>query len=544
MSYTKLLIGEPMYPRIESGVNQLCNIVKTTLGPAGRTVIIYNELGAPMATKDGVTVAESIRLEDQVEDIGAQTVKGVAMLSNKLVGDGTTTATVLAQALVNMSFKLMMDRKVKNVNTFKKGMLSGMEIAVDFLEEHSTHIEDNEEGLKHLRKIALISSNNDEEVANLIMDAYKITGNTGAVKVDIGNLPHSYVKEMKGMSYGNGMISGHLATDRERFEWSFKDAYVFVTDYVISTLAEIEPVLEYCVENKRPILIVCEDMEEYALRMLIMNIDNGHLKACVVKAPGFGSQKSERLTDIAVMTGGKAVLKDKMTSLKNLSQQKPESYLGVAGTAIVRKNEFTIVDGKGDIEKIEEHKAWVREQIELEKQDGGDAYMMDKHAERLAKMTSGVALIYVGADSTIEATERKHRVDDSIQALKAAEDGGFVRGGGLTLYAISQMGEIAGKDDFALGAQVFFASLKEPMTQILINAEKENELEDVDAFIANTEKFTKGVDLFNEGFIDYLEKGVIDPTKVSVSAIKNAVSICSTLITMGGVIYSKEPKFE
>jgi len=308
---------------------------------------------------------------------------------------------------------------------------------------------------------------------------------------------------------------------------------------------------------KKPLLIICDDMDEAALRILLMNVDNGHLKVCVVRAPGFGSQKIERINDIAIVTGGQAVFKDKLNNLKQISELDPKDYLGIAGNVIVRKNEFSVIDGKGNLEDIEKHKTWIKSQIELE----DDPHLKDQNAERLAKMTTGVALIYVGADSEIAAKEKKDRVDDALQAVKAAEEQGFVRGGGLALFQIGHENYI--KEDlsffeellidlklkkevrhsnYILGQQVFYRSLFYPMSQILVNAEMEHEIKDIDAFVRKSDWFTKGIDVFEGGYIDYLRSGIIDPTKVSISAIRNAVSICGTLITMSGVIYMESER--
>jgi len=558
MSHNKIYLGTDATQKISNGVNQLCDIVKTTLGPAGKTVLIDNGYGDPMATKDGVTVAMSIQLADNVEQMGSQTVKQVAIKSNKESGDGTTTASVIAQVLVNNSFKLIQDGRIRNVNIFKKGMVEGMEHTIKELKSMAVKIDNSEKGRENLRKVAMISSNNDMEVADLIMEALDIIGDTGAVKIDIGKNHNSYVDQLKGMTFGSGMVSPYFSNNVERGEWKSENCLVLLTDFKISHLEEIKSALDYANKKGRGLLIICEDMDEMALRFMLMNITNGNLNACVVKAPGFGSQKQQRLNDIAAMTGGMSLLKDKVVSLREMQEQDPEKYLGKASSVVVGKNEFSIVDGMGDPEKIEAYKKQVIAQIENE----DDPFLKDKHAERLAKMTKGVALIFVGADSEIAAKEKRDRVDDALMAVKAAEQEGFIAGGGLPLFSIgyfmspdiSFSGGIYGyikklftgrqENDFNLGRQVFYDSIKAPMYQILENAEYLGKVDDDRKFYKNSENFTKGIDLFSGNFIDYIENGIIDPAKVTISAVTNAVSICSTLITISGVITIEEEKIK
>ena len=537
MSYTGLLKGAKATKKIAKGASELCSFVAVTLGPAGKTVLIQNDFGPPTASKDGVTVAMAINLVDPTRNMGAQTVKQVAMKSNELAGDGTTTASVIANELIQESFKNIEAGDIINVNDFRKGMVDAMNNCIEIIEKKSNIIQPFPEGLKQLRKIAYVSSNSDDEIADLIMQAVDIVGDSGAVKIDIGKNYQSFVEQSRGMTYGNGMVSGYLANDQERIEWKVNDCYVLATDFKITHLREIESALKFVEDKSRPLLIICDEIDESALRYLIINTTNGSVRACLVKAPGFGSQKQERLNDICVMTGGKSLLKDKLPSMKDLADKDPEQYLGIAETVIVKRNEFSIIGGKGDKEVIDKHRSRVKAQIEEE----DDPYLKDKHAERLAKMTKGVAMIYVGDHSDMAAKEKRDRVEDALKAAKAAEESGYIMGGGIPLYEIgfkniNKNPDVSKSKDYELGQIVFWKSICKPFLQILENAEMLKDF-DADKFEASSLNFTLGYDLYTGELIDYMEQGIVDPTKVTVSAVKNAVSICSTLITIGGAIY-------
>ena len=544
MSYTEVTMGNEAFPKISKGIDTIANIAKVTLGPAGRTVLIQREMGGPAITKDGVTVAQSVMLSNPVEDMGSQAVKQISIKCNKETGDGTTSALVLAQALVKLSEKWIEDGKVTNVNTFKKGMLKAADEAHEFVLKHSISLDKESNNYDSYRRIALISSNGDEEVAGLIMEALESIQDTGLVKINLAKSYKSSVDTLAGLTFDNGMISGDFSNVQGKTIWRNEDALVFMTDFKINHLKQIAPVLEFATKHSRPLLILCDDIDQEALRYALYNASNGSLSLCICKSPGFGSQQQHRLKDIAIMTGGKAILNKNFPALQDIQTLDPKSYLGRCETAEARQHEFSIIGGKGDKEKIEAHKELVKTQIKQEE----DPYLKEKNKDRLAKLTTGVAIIYVGAGSEFAAKEKFDRTEDALRAVKSTEEYGYIQGGGIVLdyfgtrrleqlYAMKNRQEVDFQmDDMLVGKQVLYLACTSIKNQILENA-----------FIKEKHKasLTEGVDVLRGGgTINYLDEGIIDPTKVVLSSLSNAVSICSTLITMGGTIHMTPEEYK
>lgn len=503
-----------------NGVNILADAVKTTLGPCGRNVMIDKGEGAPTVTKDGVTVAKSIDLEDPYENLGAQMCKEVASKTNDLAGDGTTTATVLAQAIAREGLKNV----AAGANPME--LKNGIDNAVEKITNNLTKISRKIEGKKSIAQIATISANNDAEIGNLIAEAMEKVGENGVITIDTSKTAETTLEVVEGMQFGNGYITPYFVTNGEKMSCDLEEPLVLLYDRKISTMQDVLPHLEYAAKLGKPLMIIAEDVEGEALSAMIVNKMRGALKVAAVKAPGYGDSRKNNLTDIAVLTGGTVVSEE--TGVK-LSDADPEIVLGRAKSITITSNSTTIVDGAGDKDAIKSHVISLKHQIESSDSD----YVKEKLQERIAKLAGGVAVIHVGAPTEVEMGEKKDRVDDALHATRAAVEDGIVTGGGVALIRAAKDLTTECKEDAATGFNIVLRAVEEPLRQIATNAGEEasvvvNKVKSMDGHFGFNAKTGEYQDLF--------ENGVIDPAKVSKTALKNAASIASMLLTTECVI--------
>ena len=502
---------------LKKGVDALANAVKVTLGPKGRNVIIDKKFGAPQITKDGVTVAKEIELQEPIENMGAQMVKEVASKTNDQAGDGTTTATVLAQAIFNTG--------LKNVTAgatpmdLKRGIDKAVATVVENLKAQSVEINDSHEKIE---QVATISANNDSAVGKVIAEAMQKVKKEGVITIEEAKGTDTYVKVVEGMQFDRGYISPYFVTDTEKMEAVYDTPYILIYDKKISNMKEFLPILEKVVQSGRPMLIISEDVDSEALATLVVNRLRGGLKIVAVKAPGFGDRRKEMLEDIAILTGGTVISEEKGYKLEDATIE----MLGTAEKITVDKENTTIVSGKGDKKAIEARIAMIKSQIEKTTSD----YDREKLQERLAKMAGGVAVIYVGAASEVEMKEKKDRFDDALHATRAAIEEGIIPGGGVAyIRSIAAMKGLKGdNEDQQIGIDIVRRALEEPLRQIANNAGKEGSV------IVNAVAKGKGDYGYNARIDEYqhmIEAGVIDPTKVSRVALENAASIAGMLLT-------------
>ena len=502
---------------LKKGVDALANAVKVTLGPKGRNVIIDKKFGAPQITKDGVTVAKEIELQEPIENMGAQMVKEVASKTNDQAGDGTTTATVLAQAIFNTGLKNV--TAGANPMDLKRGIDKAVATVVENLKAQSVEINDSHEKIE---QVATISANNDPEVGKVIAEAMQKVKKEGVITIEEAKGTDTYVKVVEGMQFDRGYISPYFVTDTEKMEAVYDTPYILIYDKKISNMKEFLPILEKVVQTGRPMLIISEDVDSEALATLVVNRLRGGLKIVAVKAPGFGDRRKEMLEDIAILTGGTVISEEKGYKLEDASLE----MLGVAEKITVDKENTTIVSGKGDKKAIEARIAMIKSQIEKTTSD----YDREKLQERLAKMAGGVAVIYVGAASEVEMKEKKDRFDDALHATRAAIEEGIIPGGGVAyIRSIAGMKGLKGEnEDQQIGIDIVRRALEEPLRQIAANAGKEGSV------IVNAVAKGKGDYGYNARTDEYqhlVEAGVIDPTKVSRVALENAASIAGMLLT-------------
>ena len=524
----QLIFNENSRKALQQGVNVLADAVRVTIGPKGRNVIIKQELGAPLITNDGVTIAKSIELEDQFENMGAQLVKEVASQTNDVAGDGTTTATVLAQAMINSGISLIEDNDLNPVL-----LRNGIQKAVDFLlkelDNKSKAIETKEE----IAQVATISSA-DRKIGDLIAEAIDIVGKDGVVALEESKTIDTTLTSVKGMQFDRGFISNYMAQDQDKLQTEFINPYILVTDHKITFISSILPVLEQVMQSNRPLLIIAEDVEKEALSTLVVNTMRGTMEVVAVKAPGFGNRRKLLLEDIAILTGANYISIDKAQSLEEIRLED----LGSASSIKVTKDNTTIVDGEGNPDHIEERAQSIREQLEQSEISG---YEKEKLQERLAKIIGGVAVIKVGAATEVEMKEKKLRIEDALNATKAAVQEGIVAGGGCTLNSLChktiKFAETLKLEDEKQGALIIAEALLAPITQIIYNAGKEpieiinkihslnlkNEQQGLPANI--------GYDAYNDICLDMIEAGIIDPVKVTKTALQNAASIASVFLT-------------
>lgn len=503
--------------QLRQGVNALADAVKVTLGPKGRNVIIDKKFGAPHITKDGVSVAKEIELEDPIQNMGAQLVKEVASKTNDQAGDGTTTATVLAQAIVNTGIKNV--TAGANPMDLKRGIDKAVMAVVADLKARSREIG---EGKEKVEQVATISANNDKFIGQIIADAMDKVKKEGVITIEEAKGLDTTVKVVEGMQFDRGYLSPYFVTNTEKMEATYENPFILIYDKKISNLKELLPILEKTVQTGRGLLIISEDIEGEALATLVVNRLRGSLKIVAVKAPGFGDRRKEMLEDIAILTGGTVISEEKGYKLEDADL----SMLGTAQKITVDKDNTTIVSGAGDKAAIEGRVSQIRSQIEKTTSD----YDREKLQERLAKLAGGVAVIYVGAASEVEMKEKKDRFDDALHATRAALEEGIIPGGGVAfIRAISALDNLKGEnEDEQTGIQIVRRALEEPLRQIVANAGMEGSV------VVNKVKELEGDNGFNartEVYEDLHASGVIDPTKVARVAIENAASIASMILT-------------
>ncbi|MBY1987306.1 chaperonin GroEL [Clostridioides difficile] len=501
---------------LEAGVNKLADTVKVTLGPKGRNVILDKKFGSPLITNDGVTIAKEIELEDRFENMGAQLVKEVATKTNDVAGDGTTTATVLAQAIIREGLKNV--TAGANPILLRKGIQKAVTVAVEELKNQSRIVETQEA----ISQVASISAG-DEEVGKLIAEAMEIVGKDGVITVEESQTMNTELDAVEGMQFDRGFVSAYMVTDVDKMEAVLNDPYILITDKKISNIQELLPVLEQIVQQGKKLLIIAEDVEGEALSTLVVNKLRGTFDVVAVKAPGFGDRRKEMLQDIAILTGAQVISEELGYDLKEADL----SMLGRASSVKVTKESTTIVDGSGDKKAIEDRVTQIKHQVEQTTSD----FDREKLMERLAKLAGGVAIVKVGAATEVELKERKLRIEDALNATRAAVEEGIVAGGGTAFVSvIPAIGTLIEslEGEVKLGAQIVKKALEEPLRQIAINAGLEGAV--IVQNVVNSEAET-GFDALNEKYVNMIEAGIVDPTKVSRSALQNAASIASTFLT-------------
>lgn len=507
---------------LKKGVDALSNAVKVTLGPKGRNVIIEKSYGAPHITKDGVSVAKEIELQDPVENMGAQLVKEVASKTNDLAGDGTTTATVLAQAIVAAGLKNVIAGA--NPMDLKRGIDKAVAAVVTSLKSQSEQVG---ESIEKIQQVASISANNDNNIGTLIAEAMAKVKKEGVITVEDAKGIETHVDVVEGMQFDRGYISPYFVTNTEKMEAVYENPFILIYDKKISVMKDLLPILEKSLQTGRPLLIIAEDIDSEALATLVVNRLRGSLKVVAVKAPGFGDRRKEMLEDIAILTGGTVISEEKGYRLEDATL----AELGTADKITVTKDDTTIVNGQGSKENIDARAAQIKAQIATTTSD----YDREKLQERLAKIAGGVAVIYVGAASEVEMKEKKDRVEDALNATRAAIEEGIIPGGGVGfIRAISAIEKMKGEnDDETTGISIIKRALEEPLRQIVENAGLEGSV------VVNKVREGEGDFGFNartETYENLLKTGVIDPVKVSRVALENAASIASMLLTTECVI--------
>ena len=507
---------------LKEGVDQLADAVKVTLGPKGRHVVLEKKYGAPQITKDGVTVAKDIELADPYRNMGAQMVKEVASKTGDIAGDGTTTATVLAQSIINVGLKNI--TAGANPMDIKRGINIAVEAVVKHLASQAEVIGDD---LKKIEQVARISANDDEEIGRLIAEAMGKVHKEGVITVEESKGTSTSVEVVEGMQFDRGYISAYFVTNAEKMEADLENPYILIYDKKVSTMKDMLPVLEATAQTGRPLLIISEDVEGEALATLVVNRLRGSLRVCAVKAPGFGDRRKEMLEDIAILTGGTVISEEKGLKLEHTTLE----MLGTAEKVTVNKENTTIVNGSGDKDMIKARVAQIRQQMTTTTSD----YDKEKLQERLAKLAGGVAVLYIGAASEVEMKEKKDRVDDSLHATRAAIEEGIVPGGGVAyIRAIAALEGLKGdNEDQTTGIEIIKRAIEEPLRQIAVNAGKEG------AVVAQNVKAGKG-DYGYNAQTDTYEKlyvsGVIDPAKVARVALENAASVAGMFLTTEAVI--------
>ena len=508
---------------LKEGVDELANAVKVTLGPKGRNVVIDKKFGAPNITKDGVTVAKEIELEDSVKNMGAQMVKEVASKTSDVAGDGTTTATVLAQSIINEGLKNV--TAGANPMDLKRGIDKAVGQVVDFLKSMSKDVSGKEE----ISQVGTISANNDDSIGGIISDAMEKVGNEGVITVEEAKGMDTFLETVEGMQFDRGYLSPYFVTNAESMEVELESPLILVHEKKISNMKELLPVLEKVVQAGKSLLIIAEDIEGEALATLVMNKIRGTFKVAAVKAPGFGDRRKAMLQDIAILTGATVVSEEQGYKLENADM----TYLGEAKKVNIDKDNTTIVEGKGKSDNLVARVNEIKVQIEKSTSD----YDKEKLQERLAKLSGGVAVINIGAATEVEMKEKKDRVDDALHATRAAVKEGIVAGGGVALLRASDKISTKGMTgDEALGGEILKTALEGPARQIVANAGLE------DSVVVNeikTKKGNIGFDSRNEQYVDMLKAGIIDPTLVTRTAVQNAASIAGLLLTTEAVITDK-----
>lgn len=527
MAVKDILFNADARSALKRGVDKLAEAVKVTLGPKGRNVIIDKKFGPPVVTKDGVTVAKEIELEDPVENMGAQLIREVASKTSDVAGDGTTTATVLAQAIFREGLKNVVAGR--NPMDLKRGIDMAVQKVIEGLKEISREVKDK----KEIAYVGAISANNDMSIGQLIADAMEKVGRDGVITVEEAKGTETTMEIVEGMQFDRGYLSPYFVTNPDTMECVLENPYILIHDKKISSLKDFLPILEKVAQSGRPLLVIAEDVEGEALATLVVNKLRGTLRCCAVKAPGFGERRKAMLEDIAILTGGTVISEEKGFKLENAQL----SYLGQAKKVVVDKDNTTIVEGAGNKEDIKRRINEIKVQIEKTTSD----YDREKLQERLAKLSGGVAVLKIGAATEVEMKERKARVEDALHATKAAIEEGIVPGGGVAyLRVIHKLDELKPEnEDQAVGIDIVRKALEEPIRQIVANTglepsvivQKVKEGKDDFGFNAQTERFE-----------NLFESGVIDPTKVARVALENAASVASLLLTTEAVVFEKPEK--
>jgi chaperonin GroEL len=512
---------------LKTGVDKLADAVKVTLGPKGRNVILEKKFGAPTVTKDGVTVAKEIELEDNVENMGAQMVREVASKTSDVAGDGTTTATVLAQAIYREGLKNV--TAGANPMDLKRGIDLAVKNVVDYLKSVSRDVE----GKNEIAQVGSISANNDKSIGDLISDAMEKVGKDGVITVEEAKGTDTSLDVVEGMQFDRGYLSPYFVTDTESMEAALEDPMILIHDKKISAMKDLLPILEKVAQQGKAMLIIAEDLEGEALATLVVNKIRGTLKVAAVKAPGFGDRRKAMLEDIAVLTGGTVISEEQGFKLENATI----SYLGTAKKVVIDKDNTTIVEGAGKTDDIKKRINEIKAQIDKTTSD----YDKEKLQERLAKLSGGVAVLKIGASTEVEMKEKKARVEDALHATRAAVEEGIVAGGGVALVrAVEVLNKLKGDNqDQTVGIQIVQKALEEPLKMIVNNAGLEGSVV--------LQKVKEGKDDFGfnaqmENYENLIKVGVIDPTKVTRTALENAASVASLLVTTEAVVYEKKEK--
>ena len=510
---------------LKDGVDQLANAVKVTLGPKGRNVVIEKKYGAPQITKDGVTVAKEVELEDKFENTGAQLVKSVASKTGDDAGDGTTTATILAQSIVNEGLKNV--AAGANPMGLKRGIDKAVAKVVDYIKTNAEVVGDNYDKIE---QVATVSANNDPEIGKLLADAMRKVSKDGVITIEESKSRDTHIDVVEGMQFDRGYLSGYFVTDPDKMECVMDNPYILIYDKKISNLKDFLPILQPAAESGRPLLVIAEDVDSEALTTLVVNRLRGGLKICAVKAPGFGDRRKAMLEDIAVLTGGVVISEDKGLKLEQATLE----MLGSAEKVTITKDNTTIVNGSGDKQAIKDRVAQIKNEIA----NTTSSYDKDKLKERLAKLAGGVAVLYVGANSEVEMKEKKDRVDDALCATRAATEEGVVVGGGTTyIRAQEALADLKGDNaDEQTGINIVCRAIEEPLRQIVHNAGGEG------AVVVNKVREGKGDFGYNartDEYEDLRKAGVIDPAKVARVALENAASIAGMFLTTECLIVDK-----
>ena len=521
----EILFDTPAYNKLKAGVDKLANAVKVTLGPKGRNVLIEKSFGAPLVTKDGVTVAKEIELADKYENMGAQMVKEVASKTSDVAGDGTTTATVLAQAIFEQGLKLV--AAGHNPMDLKKGIDAAVSAAVASLKDMSKSTKDR----KEIAQVGAISANNDSEIGDMIAEAMEKVGKEGVITVEEAKGLDTYLEVVEGMQFDRGYISPYFVTNPEKMVAEIADPYILLYDKKISAMKELLPVLEAVARQGKPLVIIAEDVDGEALATLVVNKIRGTINVAAIKAPGFGERRKEMLRDIAILTGGEVISDE----LGHKLDQTQLNQLGRAKKVTIEKENTTIVDGAGKDADISGRINTIRKQIEETTSD----YDREKLQERLAKLVGGVAVIYVGAATEVEMKEKKARVEDALHATRAAVEEGIVPGGGVALLRAQKAVDAVKVDGEAqFGVSIVYRAMEEPARQIVLNAGLEASV--VVNEIRSHKSNSFGYNARTNEYTDLVKDGVIDPTKVTRTALQNAASVASMLLTTQAVIAEKK----
>ncbi len=510
---------------LKNGVDKLANAVKVTLGPKGRNVVIEKKFGAPQITKDGVTVAKEVELEDHFENTGAQLVKSVASKTGDDAGDGTTTATILTQAIVNEGLKNV--TAGANPMDLKRGIDKAVKVVVDYIRESAEQVDDNYDKIE---QVAAVSANNDPEIGKLLADAMRKVSKDGVITIEESKSRETSIGIVEGMQFDRGYLSGYFVTDTDKMEAVMENPYILIYDKKISNLKDFLPILQPAAESGRPLLVIAEDVDSEALTTLVVNRLRGGLKICAVKAPGFGDRRKAMLEDIAVLTGGLVISEEKGLKLEQATLE----MMGTCDKVVVSKDNTTIVNGAGEKQNIADRVAQIKNEIA----NTTSSYDKEKLQERLAKLSGGVAVLYVGANSEVEMKEKKDRVDDALCATRAALEEGVVAGGSTTyIRALDALKGLKGDNaDEQTGINIVERAIEEPLRQIVINAGGEG------AVVVQKVREGKGDYGYNartDTFEDMRKAGIIDPAKVARVALENAASIAGMFLTTECLIVEK-----